>query len=437
MQQPVPGDEAMSSRWRFARFLSNNKPFVIVWLALLISIAGIGMVSPLLPKFAENMGASGIWIALAFSGFAFSQVPLMPVVGRLSDRFGKKLFLWLGLFIYVMAAAGYFWAPTYRELVLFRVLSGVGAAMVIPTAYAYVGDLAPRGHEGRYMGLFNIAMIAGFGVGPALGGIVQARFGMHATFASMGILSAAGFIMVLLFLPSRVSSLRVMEVDRPVSSFAFLLKDKSMRGLITFQLVSGLNYGAVLTFLPMFMTTVRSASIAQVGIVLSARSIVSGTLVYPFGWLADRVDRVYLMSLGMIAVATGIFFVPWVGGFAPLLCLFVVIGAFESIAVPAANAITVDRGRSLGMGSVMGVFNMASSSAIVLGSIAGAGIESSVGVNWVFWCAAATGLAGVVGFNVFMRRGVRVSRKPVPVLEASAPSSASTISATTPRKQGH
>jgi MFS family permease len=228
-----------------------------------------------------------------------------------------------------------------------------------------------------------------------------------------------------------------MEVDRPVSSFAFLLKDKSMRGLITFQLVSGLNYGAVLTFLPMFMTTVRSASIAQVGIVLSARSIVSGTLVYPFGWLADRVDRVYLVSLGMIAVAIGIFFVPWVGGFAPLLCLFVVMGAFESIAVPAANAITVDRGRSLGMGSVMGVFNMANSSAIVLGSIAGAGIESSVGVSWVFWCAAATGLAGVVGFNVFMRRGVRVSRKPVPVLEASAPSSASTISATTPRKQGH
>jgi len=258
---------------------------------------------------------------------------------------------------------------------------------------------------------------------------------MDATFASMGILSAAGFIMVLLFLPGRVSSLRVMQVDRPVSPFVSLLKDKTMRGLITFQLVWGLNYGAVFTFLPMFMTTVRSASIAQVGIVLSARSIVSGTLVYPFGWLADRVDRVYLVSLGMIAVAAAIFLVPWVGGFAPLLCLFILMGAFESIAVPAANAITVDRGRSLGMGSVMGVFNMANSSAIVLGSIAGAGIESSVGVSWVFWCAAATALAGVAGFNIFMGRGVRLSRKAVPVLEASASSSTSTTPTATPRKR--
>jgi len=435
MQQPVPHDKATSSRWRFVRFLSNNRSFVIVWVALLISIAGIGMVSPLLPKFAENMGASGIWIALAFSGFALSQVPLMPVVGRLSDRFGKKLFLWLGLLIYVIAAAGYVWSPTYRELVVFRVLSGVGTAMVIPTAYAYVGDLAPRGHEGRYMGLFNVGIIAGFGLGPMIGGIVQERLGMDATFASMGILGAAGFIMVLLLLPNRVPSTQVTQVDRPVSSFVFLLKDKTMRGLIIFQLVWGLNYGAVFTFLPMFMTTVRSTSIAQVGIVLSARSIVSGTLVYPFGWLADRVDRVHLVTLGMIAVAIGIFSVPWVGGFAALLCLFILMGAFESIAVPAANAITVDRGRTLGMGSVMGVFNMANSSAIVLGSIAGAGIERSAGVSWVFWCAAVIALAGVLGFNMFMRGGVRLFRKGGRVIEASASSSASTTTTATPRKR--
>jgi MFS family permease len=74
---------------RLMQFILRNRPFIVVWLAVLISIAGIGMVSPLLAKFAEEMGATGSWLGLIFSGYAFTQIPLMPVVGRLADRFGK------------------------------------------------------------------------------------------------------------------------------------------------------------------------------------------------------------------------------------------------------------------------------------------------------------------------------------------------------------
>src|SRR4030042_1609773 len=121
-----------------ARFFLQNRTFVVVWLALFVSIAGIAMVSPLLAVFAQDMGASGIWLGLAFSGFAISQIPLMLIIGRLSDRFGKRRFLWRGLLIFAIAAVGYFWSPTYKELVFFRIFSGIGSAMVIPTAYAYV-----------------------------------------------------------------------------------------------------------------------------------------------------------------------------------------------------------------------------------------------------------------------------------------------------------
>jgi DHA1 family multidrug resistance protein-like MFS transporter len=206
------------------RFFSTNRPFIVVWLALLISMAGIGMVSPLLPKFAEDMGATGIWIALIFSGFAFTQVPLMPFVGRLSDRFGRKLFLCVGLLIFAIAAGGYFWSPGYREMFLFRLVAGVGAAMVTPTAYAYVGDLAPRGQEGRYMGVFNIALVVGFGSGPTLGGLVHDAFGLSATFVSMGILSAVGFLMVLLLLPSSKPSPVSRPSGQSVSFFGSLIK---------------------------------------------------------------------------------------------------------------------------------------------------------------------------------------------------------------------
>jgi len=361
-----------------ASFISHHRPFIVVWIALFVSIAGIGMVSPLLPVFAEDMGASGIWLGLAFSGFAISQIPLMPFVGGLSDRFGRKAFLWCGLLIYALAAAGYFWSPGYQELVIFRVFSGIGSAMVIPTAFAYVGELAPRGGEGRYMGLFNIALIAGFGIGPVLGGSIHDSYGMDATFVGMGMLSLAGCAIVFLLLPKRSSSSArpiftapSATPDPATASFVRLLKDNGIQGIVTFQMVYGLLFGTVLAFLGIWMTTVIGTSVAQVGIVLSVRPILNGTLAYPCGWLADRMNRALLATTGMVMVSIGTFSISSLDSFSLILGLFMVMGIFESMAVPAINALTVEKGRSLGMGSVMGIFQMAMSSGLVIGAMAG------------------------------------------------------------------
>jgi DHA1 family multidrug resistance protein-like MFS transporter len=395
---------------RLARSLTNNRPFIVVWLAIFVTIAGVGMVSPLLPVFAKDMGASGVWIGLAFSGFAISQIPLMLVVGRLSDRFGKKRFLWLGLLIYTLVAAGYIWAPGFRELLLFRVLSGVGTALVIPVAYAYIGELAPLGREGRYMGLLNAATIAGFGTGPMLGGFVNDRFGMDPTFLSMGVLSATSLVAVLLFLPAKPSVRKAISTERHAGSFAPILKDDTMRGIVVFHFLLGLSYGAVLAFLPVFMTDVRYASGMQVGMVIGARYVLNGTLSYPFGWLADRANRVLLATSGIVLVAAGIFFIPWVGGFAALLLLLMAIGVCEGLAVPSANAIGVDRGRAFGMGSVMGLINMSLASAMLFSSVVGGTIESSIGIGWVFRCVALACLVLAAAFLFLVRRGMRSTK---------------------------
>ena len=395
---------------RLARFLLKNKPFIVVWLSLFVSVAGIAMVSPLLSVFAEEMGASGIWLGLAFSGFALSQVPLMPIVGRLSDEFGKRNFLWLGLLIYAAAAIGYFWSPGYKELVYFRIFSGIGSAMVIPTAYAYVGELAPRGHEGRYMGIFNIAMVAGFGVGPMLGGILHDSFGMDATFVSMGLLSSLGFLIAFFFLPGRNQSPFEREHRDLATPFTSMIQDNTIRGIITVQLVLGLSFGAVLTFLGIFMTSRLETSLVLVGVVMSVRYIQNGILAYPFGWLADRVNRVVLASIGLLVMAAGTLSISWIGNLALLVGVFVIMGTFESMATPSINAITVDRGRVLGMGSVMGVFNTAMSVGLVIGSLAGGAVVDSWGIEWVFRYAAALVFVGIFLFNVLMRRKTIVSQ---------------------------
>ncbi len=416
-QKPASADKVTSFSARLARLVAANRAFIVVWLALFIAIIGISMVSPLMPVFAEKMGASGIWLGLAFSGFAVSQIPLMPVIGRLSDRYGKKRFLWMGLLVYTVAAIGYFWAPSYHELVLFRILSGVGASMVIPIAFSYVGELAPKDFEGRYMGIFAIAMVAGYGIGPVVGGIIHDSIGMDATFISMAIFSTLGFLVIFFLLPARTAGTSIASTreeaqpEGPSPSFFSMLKDTTIQGIIALQMTFGLLFGTVLSFIGVWMTTAIDTSVAQVGILLSARSIMNGTLSYPFGWLADHMNRVILVSTGMGMVAIGTFAIPWLGNFGILLGIFVVIGIFESMAMPSLNAITVDKGRILGMGTVMGMFNMAMSLGLVVGSMAGGVIETSMGIDAVFRFAAVLGAVGIIAFNIFMLRSARLSRK--------------------------
>lgn len=397
----------VSSRRRIADVIIGNRPFIIVWLALFISVIGIAMVSPLLPVFVKEMGASGIWLGLAFSGFTLLQVPLMPVIGKLADRFNKKLFLWFGLVIYTISALGYFWAPGYQELVIFRIFSGIGSAMVMPVAFSYIGELAPYGYEGRYMGLFSIAMIAGFGVGPMLGGVIHDSFGTDATFIVMSALSFLGFLIILFLLPQTPSRPSVNDTsaeDMTSVSFFSILRDMTMRSIVILQMVIGLLFGTILAFIGIWMTTEIGTTVAYVGIVLSIRSIVTGILAYPAGWLADRLNRVVLATLGIGIVAICTFSIPWLNSFLLLVAIFVIMGISESISMPSISAITVEKGRSMGMGSVMGFFNMAMSLGLFVGSMAGGLVEEAFGLVAVFRSTALLGLTGIIVFDIMMLR---------------------------------
>jgi MFS family permease len=386
--------------------LNKKAPFVSIWIATFVGMAGIAMVSPLLPIFAKEMGASGIWLGLSFSGFAISQTLLIPFVGRLSDKFGKKIFIAAGLAVYALISVGYAYAPTYQVLVLLRVISGVGTAMLLPSVFAYIGELSPPGHEGRYMGLLNVAFLMGFGIGPALGGTIKDAFSTDATFYAMGLLSAAAFIIILVFLPGRTLAEKQSSEEEKRVPFSVILRDNTVRGILSFQLVWALTYGAVLSFLAVFMTTRMGSTTTQVGITLSIRAAVNGVFAYPFGYLADRVNRRVLVTLGAVVAACGIFLIPWVGSFTAMLALFAIVGLFESVTVPAVNAITVEKGRELGMGSVMGIFNMAMGAGMMLGGIAGGLIVELTGIDGVFRFAAVMAVVGVLAFNFFVRRPV-------------------------------
>src|SRR5688572_12738963 len=138
---------------------------------------GISMVSPLLPVYAKELGANGVWLGLTFSSFAFSQAIVGPFIGRWSDQRPRKPFIMAGLVIYLIAAIGYLTAASFYQVILFRAFSGLGTSAIFSVARAYVGDLTPRGHEGRWFGVFATADVLGFGTGPLLAGAIREYVG--------------------------------------------------------------------------------------------------------------------------------------------------------------------------------------------------------------------------------------------------------------------
>ena len=117
------GGERLTAMW--------TRPFIVLWFAMFVAMIGIAMISPLLPVFVrEELGGPEIAVAMAFSGVAVAMMVFSPIVGRLGDRFGLKPFVAGGFLLYGLAASGYLIAGRWEHVVIFRVLSGVGAAAI-------------------------------------------------------------------------------------------------------------------------------------------------------------------------------------------------------------------------------------------------------------------------------------------------------------------
>ncbi|MDY7031302.1 MAG: MFS transporter, partial [Thermodesulfobacteriota bacterium] len=375
-----------------------KRVFVTLFLAIFSAMVGIGIIIPFLPLYAQTLGASGIWLGIIFSGFSISRSIFMPVIGRLSDKRGRKVFICVGLFGYALISFGFIHVDTSFQLAAIRFLQGFFAAMIIPIAMAYIGEISPENKEGTFMGIFHVSLFAGFGVGPFMGGAIKDYFGMDAAFYAMGGLSFAAFVMVLLFLPEL--DLYKKSWGNPRLSYRVILGNNVMRGITAFRLVNAMGRGMVATFLPVFAHQYLQLSGSEIGLLVSANILLTSLLQAPFGRLADRMNRLKLVIGGCFMASLAIALIPYCSNFAELLVLNMAMGFAGAMSLPAATAMTVKEGRELGMGSVMGVFNMAMSVGLATGPLLGGLLLDSLGIHSIFLFG---GIAGFTAIGLLVR----------------------------------
>ena len=372
----------------------------ILGMTVFSSNLGSGIIAPLLPLYAEKLGANGIWLGIIFSGVSIASAIFMPFAGRFSDRRGRKLILCIGLFGLTFTSFGYVWAHSIATLTIVRFLQGAASAMVLPIAQAYIGDITPAGEEGKWMGIFNAILITGFGFGPLLGGVVADHFGMNTAFYTMGVLNLISFLGVTIFLPE------IAPRRKTAGQFSFrgITASNITRGIFSYQVGASANRGIMTAFLPVFASAYIGLSSSFIGMILTISLISNSLLQVPSGNLADKLNRRYMVILGSLGVAVSMLLMPQARSFWVLLAVMAGGAVFDAGATPPAMAAIIQEGRKYGMGVATSVSNMGGGLGMGLAPILAGFVVDLLDVKSAFYVAAAIVLISIVVFNQFIRR---------------------------------
>ncbi|HEC56941.1 MAG TPA: MFS transporter [Candidatus Syntrophoarchaeum butanivorans] len=369
-------------------------------LTVFIAMVGVGIIAPIIPIYAERLGATGLWIGFIYAGFAISRAIFMPLIGELSDRRGRKFFITIGLLLYSIISLGYVYSTTVVELASVRFISGLGSAMVTPVAFAYAAEIAPLRGEGRVLGEVGMALSVGIGIGVFLGGVLSDRFGIAVPFYTMGTLSCLTLILVIWSFPSEENPVFRSHVGGGRVNLGHILGYDLVKGVSAFRFVNSFSIGAIMSFLPIFATRLDITP-TGIGILLSVNIMLAGILQPYFGRFADRINRVWLIFSGSILTTIALLLIPYTGSFRGLLLLNLLMGAGGAIAVPASLAMMADVGRDDGMGALMGIYNAAMSMGMATGPIISGIIMDIMGIQEVFTLA---GMISLIGSLYFLRR---------------------------------
>lgn len=385
--------------------------FITLFFAIFTTVTGVGIVVPLLPVYANDLGASGIYVGLIFGAFSISRTFLLPVFGRMSDQKGRKPFIVTGLSAYTLLSIGFVLSQNIETLIILRFLQGAGSAMIMPVVQAYIGEITPDGSEGYSMGLFSLSMFFSLSLGPLMGGGVKDIWSLDAAFICMGILSGIGLLLCIFFLPA-VSREKLKTSKDELTAWADLVKDKGIISLFIFRYAYTSCIGIIWCFLPLFADTQFNLSSSLTGVLVMLGVFVSGLLHLPMGYAADRVSKKMMIFCGGLLSTFGMLIPLWAASFYDLVIAVSIFGIGGGISMPAVMACAVIKGdEKKAMGSVMSIITVAHSMGMLTGSMAAGFAMDFFSLRLAFPCGTFIMLAGTLVFMAFVGKKTFIKKE--------------------------
>jgi len=190
----------------------SRKNLFILSFTLLVVMLGYGMVMPIMPFYIEHFGAGGTELGWLMSTYSLMQLICAPIWGILSDRYGRKPILAIGVLGYAITLFMFGLAKTFAMLFIARSLSGILSSATMPTAMAYIGDNTPQKEKSKGMGQLGAMVGVGVILGPLVGGFLSTDSLSLPFFVGSGLATLALLLVIFLLPESKPASASTGEL---------------------------------------------------------------------------------------------------------------------------------------------------------------------------------------------------------------------------------
>lgn len=351
--------------------------WVLVASAFVIAL-GFGLITPVLPQFAQSFGVGATASAVVVSVFAFFRLIFAPAGGSLIVRLGERPVYLAGLLIVAASTAATAFAGSYWQLVVFRGLGGIGSVMFTVSATALVVRLAPPSIRGRVSSAYGSAFLIGGIGGPAVGGLLGG-LGLRVPFLAYAGALVVAAALVAFFINGQSLRPAPDAPVLPVMTARDGLRDSAFRaGLVSGFANGWANFGVRNAIIPLFVAANIGKEPWLAGTVLAIYAGANAIGMNIAGRLSDRLGRRPFI-LGGLAVAGVATIATGLATSFPVLVVFSVVAGIGSGALnPAQQASMADVvGRDRNGGPALAAFQMSADAGAIIGPIvAGALVDS-------------------------------------------------------------
>ena len=391
--------------------MRRSKPFLYIMLADFLARSGYQMgKTPLLPIFADSLGASGAFLGAIVSVSTITGLVLKPFFGILSDRGGRRIWLLIGACFFAFMPFLYGFITTTEQLLLIRLVHGMATAIYGPVTLAYIAELS-HGDRGRAdsdpsvaedIGWFQMARSGGYIVGPALAGWLLTVMDPATVFTVIGLISCAVFVPVLQ-LPDTVPA-KKHKLKPLLQHVRNAIRDGGRTPAIwltgSLEAITFVALYTLKAFLPIYALD-AGVSVALVGTFFSLQEAVH-VIAKPYcGRLGDRWGYLTSISLGMLVLAASLPLVHVLDTGAAFLAPALMMGLAQALIFPAAIALVSDRISPEHLGAGMGLIGMMQNLGKVAGPILGGLAIQALGYQSTLLSLSAILVLGTVVIWVF------------------------------------
>ncbi|WP_322551368.1 TCR/Tet family MFS transporter [Flavobacterium psychraquaticum] len=344
-----------------------------IFITMLIDIIGWGIIIPVIPSLIKELIHSDISEAAKYGGwltfsYAITQFIFAPIVGNLSDKFGRRPILLVSLFAFSLDYMLLAFAPTITWLFVGRILAGITGAS-ITTASAYIADISTSENRAKNFGLIGAAFGLGFIIGPVIGGLLG-QYGPRVPFYAAAILCMLNFLYGYFILPESLDkeNRRNFEWKRanPIGAFLHLKKYPNLIGLIIAIFILYVGSHAVQSnwsFYTMYRFNWDERMVGiSLGIIGLLVGLVQGVLIR---WINPKIGNVKSIYLGLLLYTIGMFLFAFATE-SWMIFLFLIPYCLGGIAGPALQAVVSENVKPSEQGEIQGILaSLMSASAII------------------------------------------------------------------------